>query len=259
MNPLSKQYYERGGKSPFQEVIFLSDEKDLDWNTLSEKVPELPRSWFELARVDSKDRIEFISNLWMDSLSFQPLASRAISSFFSSLDDIAILVVKSDFLYSAEMVYSLSDNRSFFRGLPPATEQDVRMFKAEIKGNLPADYFSFFRLHNGFGKLSEMGLLPMEEVPKAMQAVREILEHQSNSEERLINPESLTPFFENMGSFQCFFSDWYPNSEMGNVFLSGINYTVSDTTNRGAWEEECAFASFIEWLSKYIEGMNISR
>lgn len=259
MNPLSKQYYQVGGKSPFQEVLFLSDAKDLEWSALSEKVPELPRSWFELARISSKDRIEFVSNRWMDSLSFQPGASRGITRFFLNLDEIDVVVVKSDFLYSVEMVYSLSDNRSFFRGFPPLTEQDIRIFKAEINAHLPTDYFSFFRLHNGFGKLSEMGILPIDEIPKAIQTVREILECQTNAQNYLINPEMLIPFFENLGSFQCFFSDWYPNSEMGNVFLSGIDYTVSDTTSREAWEEECAFATFIEWLSKYLEGINISR
>ena len=254
MNPLAKKYYETGG---FQEVLFLS-EKTFDWETLSFKVPELPRSWYELAYVPLKARIEFLSNLWGDHFTYHPIASAAISHFFSSLDDVEIALIKNESLYSVEMVYSMKDNCSFFRGFPPVTEQDIRIFQMETNPDLPKDYCSFFLLHNGFGKLSEMGLLQMSEIPSANEKVTTLLQNQSNREGRLIDPKTLIPFFETMGSFQCFFSDWYPNSEMGNVFLSGINYTVSDTTNSGMWEEECAFPTFLEWLSRYLRGMNIS-
>ena len=256
MNPLARQHYETGG---FSEVLFLCEKKDIAWNRISEKAPELPRAWFELSQISSKARIDFVLDQWMNKLSFHPKATPAIEAFFSSLEDIEIVVVTRNFVTTVEMVYSLKDNCSFFRGFAPLNEQDIRIFKMEVHPNLPSDYFSFFLLHNGFGKLGDRGILSMDEIQQAQEEVQILLEKQVSLEGRLIRKEMLIPFFENMGSFQCFFSDWYPNSEMGNVFLSGINYTVSDTTNPDEWELECAFATFLDWLWRYLKGMNISK
>lgn len=263
MNSLVKKYYEIGGESDVQEVIFLNEQKTIDWSKISQKVPDLPRGWFELSRISTEDRIEFVSDLWLDRLPFNPVTHPLINQFFSKLDEISILIVKRDFEYVSEMVYSFKDNSSFFRGLPPATEEDLKVFRNELKLILPYDFLAFTRLHNGFGKLSEPGVLPIEEIESARREVRRLL---TNGDKlitwngHVIDPESLIPFYEDYGlnSYQCFFSDWYPNSEMGNVYLSGINYTVSDTIDRNSWVEQLAFTSFLEWLTVFLEGMNVS-
>ena len=262
MNPLAKKYYELGGESNIQEVLILSEETTLNWNEISEKIPEIPRGWFELSRISPEERIEFVTDLWLDRLPYHPGGQSVISHFFSRLDDIAILVVRREGEYSAEMVYSFADNRSFFRGLPPATEEDVRVFKRELGIQVPYDYLSFLRLHNGFGKLSEIEIIRMEDIATAREAVREIVtntDHVIEWKNHIIDPEALIPFYEDYGlnSFQCFFTDWYPGSEMGNVYLSGISYTMSDTTERSHWIEQRAFTSFLEWLAIYLEGMSV--
>lgn len=264
MNPLAKKYYQLGGESGLQEVLILSEEKNLDENSIFEKISDLPRSWFELSRVSSEERIEFISELWMTRLPFHPKAASCFAQFFSKLDDIAIVVVKRDFEYFSEMVYSFSDNRSFFRGLPPSVEEDVRLFKADLGVRLPIDYQSFLRIHNGFGKLSEIEIMPMDEVFAAREIVKCILNdsnHIVEWENHEVNPNSLIPFYEDFGlnSFQCFFKDWYPDSDMGNVYLSGINYTLSDTKERSNWSDQLAFPCFLDWLTFYLEGKNVSK
>ncbi|HSX12878.1 MAG TPA: SMI1/KNR4 family protein [Chlamydiales bacterium] len=264
MNPLAKKYYEIGGDSNIQEVLFLCEEKNLDWSTILEKNPDIPRGWFELSRITPEERIEFVSDSWANRLPFHPIAERAFSHFFSRLDDIAIVIVKRNADVFAEMVYSFADNRSFFRGLPPAVEEDVRMFKSEIGARVPFDYQSFLRLHNGFGKLSEIEIIPMEEVFAAREIVRKLVDdpaHAIDWQNHGVDPDSLIPFFEDFGlnSFQCFFSDWYPYSDMGNVYLSGIHYTLSDTSDRSRWQEQLAFPNFLEWLAYYLEGMNVSK
>lgn len=263
MNSLAKKFYEVGGDLNIQEAIFLSDHKDLLWEEISEKVPDLPRGWFELSRISVEERIEFVSGLWLDRLPFHPKVYPFLSHFFSRLDDIAIVVVKQGFDAQPEMVYSLADNSSFFRGFPPATEEDVRQFRSEIGAIIPHDYLSFLRLHNGFGKLSEQGLIRMEEISPVRERMKGILLHQDKVIQRkghIVDPDALIPFYEDYGlnSFQCFFADWYPGSEMGNVYLSGINYTVSDLTDRQNWVEQLAFPCFLEWLVYYLEGMSIS-
>ncbi len=263
VNFLAQKYYQPFGESDIQEVIVLSDQTHLDWLEISQKVPDLPRSWFELSRISVEERIEFISDLWLDRLPFHPLFHFHLSRFFSTLDDIAILVVKKDFAYFVEMVYSLSNNSSFFRGFPPATEEDVRVFKNEIGQSLPPDYLSFLRLHNGFGKLGEVGILSIEDVARACEDVQHIV----TNPDRLIlckgqgiDPTSLIPFYEDYGlnSFQCFFSDWYPGVGMGNVYLSGVNYTLSNIEEQTLWTEQLAFTSFLEWLTIYLEGQSVS-
>lgn len=260
VNPLAKKYYGVGGESNIQEVFFLCEDKRFSWDVISEKIPEMPRGWYELSRLSPEERIEFVSTLWLDRLPYNPKAISAFTRFFSRLDDIAIVGVKRDFEYYAEMVYSFSDNRSFFRGFPPAGVEDVRLFKEENEFNFPYDYLSFLRLHNGFGKLSDIKVLPMEEVFFARQIVQEILndpEHVTAWKNHVVEPDALVPFYEDMGlnSFQCFFKDWYPDSDMGNVYLSGVNYTISDTAKGN---DALAFATFLEWLAFYLEGLNVT-
>jgi hypothetical protein len=263
VNSLAKKFYSVGGDLGLQDVIILSERKDLVWEELSEKAPDLPRGWFELSRIHPEERIEFVSSLWCDKLPFQPKVHPFLSQFFARLDDIAIVLVREGLDLQPEMVYSLADNSSFFRGFPPAGEEDIRIFRKELRATVPSDYLSFLRLHNGFGKLSEQGLIPMEEI----RFVRERMKKASLAQDKMIHnkglvidPEALIPFYEDYGlnSFQCFFADWYPGSEMGNVYLSGINYTVSDITNRSGWTEQLAFPTFLEWLVYYLEGMSIS-
>lgn len=158
------------------------------------------------------------------------------------------------------MVYSLEDNSSFFRGKPPCTEADLAELKNELGVSPPRDYLAFKKIHDGFGKLSEMGLLEIGELADARRRVIELLltaNHSLRSGSTIIDPSSLIPFYEAFGlaSYQCFFTDWYPGSEMGNVYLSGIDYTISDLK---ANSDNLAFNTFLEWLAYYLQGMNLS-
>ncbi len=263
VNFLAQKFYGVGGDFGIQEVVILNESPHLKWETLSEKVPELPRGWFELSRVLPEERIEFVTDAWLARLPFHPKVYPSFLHFFSQIVDISVVVFKRELEYQVEMVYSLKEDRSFFRGLPPATEEDIRCFKQEVSQSLPSDYLSFLRLHNGFGKLSEMGLLSIEEIPFAKEEVADILlsrKKEISIEGKEIDPDTLIPFYEEFGmnSFQCFFSEWYPTWEMGNVYLSGLNETISNVMRRNRWMEEKAFPSFLEWLAVYIEGMNNS-
>ena len=50
---------------------------------------------------------------------------------------------------------------------------------------------------------------------------------------------------------------WYPGSEMGNVYLSGIDYTISDYRDRKEWADRLAFPTFLDWLAFYLEGNSL--
>jgi len=268
MNSLIRQFFtvNKTDENPFGQVLFLSESRELSWEEVEKKCPELPRGWFELSRLPARDRVEFTRDFWLDRLPYHPSAHPLFYEFFEQLDDVAVILTqtKEEESLSPELVYSLEDNGCFFRGKPPCSDEDLLELKNEIRIPLPQDYLSFARIHSGFGKLSEMGILPLGEIGSVRRRVLDLI---VRSEKRLVNgmgkrvdPGSLIPFYEAFGldSYQCFYADWYPSNEMGNVYLSGIDYTISDTNKSGIWADSLAFPTFSDWLVYYLQGMNVS-
>lgn len=264
MNSLARQFFTPSKENQFKEVLFLSEEPTATWEQVSKLAFNLPRGWFELSRVSSQDRVDFTRDFWLDRIPYHPSAHPAFFEFFEQLDDVAVVLtrLREDEPMDAELVYSMSDNSCFFRGKPPCTEGDLQELKSELEVNLPRDFISFAKIHNGFGKLSEMGLLEIEDIADTRRRILEMLlttDKRVKSGDVDVDPGSLIPFFEVLGlsSFQCFYTDWYPGNEMGNVYLSGIDYTLSDVSNKKSWSENLAFPTFSDWLVYYLQGMNL--
>lgn len=264
MNSLIRQFFSGSKEGQFKEVRFLNEEPNATWEEISKVAFDLPRGWFELSRVSPQDRIDFTRDFWLDRIPYHPSAHPAFFEFFEQLDDVGVVLTRkmADEPMDAELVYSLADGSTFFRGRPPCGDADIQELRNEIDVSLPRDYLSFLKIHNGFGKLSEMGLLEIQEIADARRRVIEMIlktEKRVRSGELIVDAGALFPFFEALGlsSFQCFYSDWYPGSEMGNVYLSGIDYTISDVSNKKSWVENLAFPTFSEWLSYYLQGMNL--
>lgn len=261
MNLMARQFFQTGTDSHFDQILNLCENNTVKWSSLSETVLDLPRGWFELSRIKSEDRIDFMRDFWIDLLPYQPSSHQGVLDFFSSLEDVSVVVAKSDEEYHAFLVYSLQENQSFFCALPPATDKDLSELRFDVGIPLPRDYLSFLKVHNGLGRRGEFGLLPLEEIVHARKKVVEIASNPQRiirTRGQIIDPSSLIPFFEipGLNSFQCFFSDWCPGNEMGNVYLSGIDYIISDTSDRNEWTENLAFPTFLDWLMQYLEGVN---
>lgn len=264
MNSLVQRFFSASKENQFKEVIFLTQDPKAKWEEVTLKAPDLPRGWFELSRVSPQDRIEFTRDFWLDRMPYHPSAHPAFFEFFEQLDDVGVVLtrLREGEPFCSELVYSLGDDSTFFRGKPPAQDEAIHELKSEVEARLPHDFLAFARIHNGFGKLSEMGLLEIEEIGYARRRVMDLL---LQTEQRVksggvdVDPGALIPFYEALGlsSFQCFYTDWYPGSEMGNVYLSGIDYTLSDVSDKKAWMENLAFPTFSEWLAHYLQGMNL--
>ncbi len=264
MNPLARQFFTATKENGFCEVRILSEEPNCSWEEVNEIAFDCPRGWYELSRVLPQDRIEFTRDFWLDRIPYHPSAHPAFFEFFEGLDDVAVVMVRrrEEEPMDVELVYSLADNRSFFRGKPPIHEMEMAECKAELNVNLPRDYLSFLKIHNGFGKLSEMGLLEMQDIPDARRRLIDLVlksENELKSGDNVVDPGALIPFYEALGlsSFQCFYSDWYPGSEMGNVYFSGIDEMLSDVSQKRAWIENLAFPTFSEWLGYFVQGMSL--
>jgi hypothetical protein len=264
MNPLARKFFVPNRENQLRQVIFLNEEPQITWEQASTLVYNLPRGWFELSRIGTEDRVEFIRDFWLDRIPYHPVVHPALFEFFEGLDDVIVVLTskREGEPMEAELIYSLADGSSFFRGKPPCSEGEAQDVQRELDVTLPRDYVSFCRIHNGFGKLSEMGLLELDDLSSAKRSVINLLlktEKRVKCGEMEVDPGALIPFYEALGlsSFQCFYSDWYPGTEMGNVYLSGVEYTLSDVRDKKSWVENLAFPTFSEWLVYYLQGMDL--
>lgn len=75
------------------------------------------------------------------------------------------------------------------------------------------------------------------------------------SDGKPVDPKTLIPFYESFGMpfFQCFWAEWYPEQEMGNVYYSGETHSISSVRIVGDASENMAFPTFIDWLIFYLE------
>lgn len=245
----------------FHRVIALHEEPVLDWKEASELAPRLCRGWFELSRLSTNDRLEFIRDFWCAKLTGYPEFVEFVLKFFNSLDDIGIYLTqqKYDDPFVVQLVYSLSENSGFFHGSPPAEEDEIiHLQKVFSNYILPPDYLDFLRIHNGFAKLTDSGITEtpqMYENYENLQSMLEKGEPLRTTSGAQVNPKALIPFYKsfNMPFFQCFCGEWYPGQEMGNVYYSGLTHTISDFEKGELGIETMAFENFTDWLMFYLE------
>lgn len=258
-----REYYgramEASRKGLFHSVIPLH-EVSAEWPEATARAPSLPRGWFELARLQGNDRLEFTRDYWLSQLPYHPRLAEALYSFFGELDDIGIFLVQRQESgpCEAEMVYSLADDRGFFQGKPSATEEEIALLAEAFPSLLfPADYLAFLRIHNGFKKYLDTGIYSGEEVTRNYEVLQGILHEKGPliASGESVNPQSLVPFYEasDQPCYQCFWTDWYPQDEVGNVTYSGVTHTLSDRDE--VWERTLSFPSFVDWLLHYVQAV----
>lgn len=264
MNSHVQNYYRRfvdqelSGR-PFCDVIALHEDPSADWNSLSQKVPLLPKGWFELSQLQSRDRIEFCKEFWLETLPFVPHVHNAMEGFFSTLDDVGIFLTQQTFEdpYLCEIVYSLRDGSSFFHGGIPCSDAELRFLDALFHTNLPADYLAFLKIHDGFSKCTDTGLIPSNRLKETYQHLNDlILESQweISWKNRVVDPSELIPFYQSFGleSYQCFYLSWDPLGTAGNIFCSVREKTISGFESDKE-NENLSFPSFLDWLIFYLE------
>ncbi len=260
MNVLIQKYYQvnKEPQKGFEDVIFLVD-TEFSFEKCKEICPSLPKGWYELAKLNLQDRIDFTKEYWFKTLPLKPQMYKVFEAFFQSLDDIGVFLVKKKQTekYTSHFVYSIQTGAAFFYGLPPVEkESDPVCFVPSL--NFPKDFLAFFKIHNGFSKNSDLGIIQMQNLKNIYSDLQAkwkgekiIIKHKENS----IDFSLLLPFYERfgLGSFQCFFGDWYPESEMGNVYFSAMDYTISDY-KAARQEHNRSFENFLSWLISYLEG-----
>lgn len=244
----------------FHHVIPLHENQNMPWEKVVVKVPKLCKGWYELVHLSPKDRIEFTFEYWLSRLPFHVRELENFKQFFASLDDIGLFIYQegSSSAYDAQLVYSIKENGGFFHGRIGATDEEInQMSNSFIETALPEDYYAFLRLHNGFSKATDTGILNTNSMLKNYEEFQNLLNEEPlrSPNGNIINPHSLIPFYQSFGMpvFQCFWTDWYPQNEIGNVYLSFLTKTISDTQKNISSTENLAFPTFLDWLFFYLE------
>ena len=262
--PLPSFFEGRDDSKHFHQVIALHEKPSMDWDAVSTLVPTLPRGWYELSQLPVEDRIEFTYSFWQSKLLFSPAVEskveKCLEDFFSTLEDVGIFVaqVKKDGPFDVHMVYSLKDEAGYFQGYPPASIETIASFAKRLSHvNFPLDYLAFMEIHDGFSKYTDTGIIKTKEMVPIYQRLQRLLSHEFlvRPDGQLINPESLIPFYESFGlhCYQCFYAEWYPGDEMGNVYFSEPERSISNFLDPDGGEGTLAFSSFLEWLVFYLE------
>lgn len=256
------QFHDGTPKGNFHRVIVLHEDPHVTWESISKLVPQMGKGWYELSRLPAADRIEFTCDYWLSQLPYHPNIDEFLSRFFASLDDIGVFVTQRTFddPYEACLVYSLHGDAGFFRGSIPATAEDISKLAHDFSDFiLPADYIAFLQIHNGFSKATDVtGLaksMRMKENYDSFQDMLEQLGPLTTHRGKPVNPKTLIPFYQSFGMpfYQCFWGEWYPEQEMGNVYYSGDTKTIFDVESSDPSSDSMAFPTFLDWLMFYME------
>ena len=247
----------------FHKVISLTEEK-FEWEALQKNMPALPRGWFELSRLEKEERLEFTRDFWLSKLLFSSTDTaryeKRFEDFFENLEDVEIFAcqVTEKEPFELHMIYSMADATGFFQGIPPANPGMIETLQKQFSNcQLPPDYLAFLEIHDGFSKYTDTGVLRTKQMAKTYQQLQQLLSEEVlvRPDGEVIDPKSLIPFYESFGlhSYQCFYSDWYPEDEMGNVYFSEHDRTISNFLNENKLEENLAFPTYLGWLVFYLE------
>jgi len=268
MEPHIKKYFSQvsetqSGGEHYQ-VVVLHDTPDVSWEDIEETVPTMPRGWYELSRLTQEDRVEFTRDYWISKLPYNPDSVKWFTKFFDRVEDIGVVVAEKHAgePHIPHMIYALRDSSGFYHGQAPMTEKEretlYTLFPAVI---FPQDYLSFLEIHNGFSKTTDTGVVSTKIFPEVVKRFCAFMKEDHpplTTKGGSVNPHSLIPFYESFGMpyYQCFWQDWYPENEMGNVYYSGSLHTISDPVDKVLCEEQMAFPTFLDWLFFYLENVD---
>jgi len=262
MNSAVYEYFQKRGsdKGEFVDVILLDDESFLSYDDVLKMVSYFPKGWYELSRLPILDRIEFTAQYWQTILPFYPHVNNFLIKFFDRVDDVAVFLTKKQGHNSfyPELVYSMNNETTFFRGGIPVSDEGLVILNEQFSGILPHDYRSFLKIHNGFAKNQDFGLIKAENLKLFSERMQTSLTDERRAilcGNKKVEPKNLIFFYQDFDfeSFQCFFTDWVPLGEVGNVYFSMRDRTISNCKGCEELEEKLAFYTFLDWLVFYLE------
>ena len=264
MNEHARRFYsefsEDTPQGNFYRVIYIQDLPDLSWGDARKIAPGLSKGWYELSRLSPGDRVAFTRDYWKLTLPYIPHVDAGITDFFSRVEDVSVLSVQKLVGEEPEaiLVYSLKNNEGYFHGGAPSDEGATLNLQQYFSDHLlPEDFLAFLKIHDGFAKCTDTGIAKTLVIPRLYREFQEFLDSKMPLETlsgKAVNPRQLIPFYESFGMhcYQCFWGDWYPEQEMGNVYYCGLEHSLLDHEKGKEATENLAFSTFIDWLAFYL-------
>ncbi len=263
MNKSIFEYYQKNSDSGFVDVIIVDEKISKTFEELKECTYTFPKAWYELSKLQITDKIEFSRDFCLKTLPYSPDIYPLIYDFFINLDDIFVVMTKkaNNQKYLVELVYSIQNNSTFFRGKPPLEGELIRYVNSQFNDILPSDFLAFLKIHNGFAKNGDSGIIEAENIFDVTNYMIELIENQKKvifSNQKIIDPNDLIFFYQSYQrmDFQCFYSRWVPYLEIGNVYYSYNDDSISNFNDKTTWAENLAFPTFLDWLIFYLEIMD---
>ncbi|MDB2614049.1 hypothetical protein N9Y92_02695 [Chlamydiales bacterium] len=259
---VQEHYKESSGEDPvkgtFHRVIALHESPNIHWEEVLSYIPNMSRGWYELCHLSTKDRLDFTRDFWFSKLPYHQNIENFLENFFSQIDDIGVYITQRTFdgPYQCQFVYSVQNNGGYYHGELPADDKAlISLSKAFPQVIFPQDFISFMQIHNGFSKGDDVGIVRVEKLQVLYKQLQELFINREplfTSKGQIIDPSRLIPFYSSFGTpnYQCFWEEWYPEQEMGNVYYSEVSKTISDIN---AEDDTMAFPSFSAWLQFYLE------
>ena len=238
------------GDGGYQTAISLQEETQLSWEKAQEMAPNLPKGWWELSQLDSGVKLEFIRDYWFNALPYLPHVYHFLDTFFAGIQEVGVYLAQKREKGPFEVLFAYRLSDRIYLGGPPLLEKEIGRFKRSINYPLPDDYLNFFRIHNGFAKGGDSGVITSGALEQQRKWFMQAQEGFTLGEKD-VDPALLLPFYRSFGLdiYQCFYKDWYPDGEVGNVLCSLSDRTIS------SWKEDetLAFPTFLDWLTFYLE------
>ena len=259
MNRSVFEYYQKKD-SLFEDVIILEEDSNFAFEDVQKLIPYFPKAWYELTKLNLVDRIEFSRDFCLKTLPYSPHIYQLIYDFFLKLEDLSIIMTKKSNQpnYLVELVYSVDNESTFFRGQPPLDIDSINAVNRKFNDVLPRDFLDFCKIHNGFAKNADTGIIGAQNIFEVTKHMQDLLSGQQKTlhcRDQAINVKDLIFFYQSYEKidFQCFYLGWYPIKEIGNVYYSYVDSTISNYHDKKACNENLAFETFLDWLMFYLE------
>ena len=209
----------------FANMIALHVQKEMTWDEAHERAPSFPKGWWEFSKLSKGIKREFIRDFWFNALPYLPHIYQFLDSFFAKVKEIGVYLAQDSKQEIFEPLLCYQLENQIFWGRPPLLEKERQTFKNKVQFPFPEDFLDFLCIHNGFSKGEETGIFSTHAMCKEDSVFRERLEQISKKiqlEGEEVDPQLLFPFYCSscLDVYQCFYKDWYPDGEVGNVLCS---------------------------------------
>lgn len=238
----------------FHLVIPLHAEKEMSWEKARAFAPSLPKGWWEFSKLEEGVKLEFMRDFWFNALPYLPHIYHFLDGFFAKVKELGVYLAQKNEGGPFTVFLSYSLQGRFFLGNPPLLEKEIERVKRKTAFPLPRDFLNFLRVHNGFTKGEDKGVFSTFDLSEEEKFFRQRLEgipEGISLGEEIVPHKKLFPFYKSfaLDIYQCFYKDWYPDGEVGNV-----RCLLSEKMILSSKEEKTvAFPSFLDWLIFYLE------